>query len=74
MAFGVVPDGFALAQRIAAAERTVEASYKERLAGATPAEAMQLKREMKLEVRQFIKAEIDRTPWWERGHPGPWIR
>ncbi len=73
MALGVVPDGFALAQKIAATERTNEASYKDRLAGATPAEARQLKSEMKREIRRAVKAEIDRTPWWKRGHPGPWI-
>ncbi|MDX9975789.1 MAG: hypothetical protein RBU21_22605 [FCB group bacterium] len=74
MALGVVPDSFAIERRIAAIEKTVEESYKDRLASATPAEARQVKREMKREIRQAIKAEIEKAPWWQRGCPGPWIR
>lgn len=74
MALGVVPDNHFLLRKIAAVEKAIEDSYQDRFANATPAEARQLKKSMKREIRQAVKTEIENTPWWQRGCPGPWIR
>lgn len=71
----VVPDNNALIQKLAAIRKSIEESYKERLALADPSERKVLKREMTLKIEQAIKADTQKMPWWQRGHiSGPWIR
>lgn len=74
MTFSVVPDNFALMQRLSAIERAIEETYRERLERATRQECKKLGKQMRKEIDQAIKTEIQNTPWTARGHSGPWIR